>query len=55
MKSVSFEFEKYKLIDVIFVTLQAALQKVGVATLKDLFSGLSSTYQQSFMVPQIDR
>lgn len=41
MKSVAFEFEKYKLINMIFATLQVSMQRTNVPTLKDLFKGMS--------------
>ena len=48
MQSAGFEFEKYKLIDMIFVTLQAALLKFGSTSLRDLFSKVSPTFGQQY-------
>lgn len=45
MQSVSFEFEKYKLINMIFATLQAAMARAGARSLRDLFQGTTPQYQ----------
>ena len=45
IRTITFEFEKYKLIDMIFVTIQAASKKVGTLTLRDLFTRALPTYQ----------
>lgn len=38
LSKLEFEFEKYRIIDFIFVTLQAAMQKLNATNLYDLFS-----------------
>jgi hypothetical protein len=46
MQSVNFEFGKYKLINIIYATLQAAMQRVGSRSLRELFVGSTPQYQQ---------
>ena len=50
IRSSGFEFEKFKLIDVIFLAFQEALSATRAATLKELFSRLQPLSQ-----PQIDK
>ena len=54
MKALGFEFEKYKLLDIIFLTMQAALQQVRVPTLKDLF-GKVSPQMVNYNLPYVDK
>jgi len=50
IRTASFEFDKYKLLDVIFVTLQEAMAALHAQSLRDLFSRLSH-----FSAPTIDK
>lgn len=50
IRTATFEFDKYKLLDVIFKTLQEVMAALNVQTLRDLFSRLSP-----FSAPTIDK
>lgn len=50
IRTASFEFDKYKLLDLIFVSLKEAMAALNAQTLRDLFSRLSP-----FSSPTIDK